>query len=699
MKKVIAVLIVCALFVGFAGCEREPTSQNGTAEPKEQVVKIDSDPQGANVFIDNNEPVGTPVEVKLTLGTHYMTFRKAGYYDVVKKDVEVNENTTFISVTLKKLLTEEESELFSTIGPIRFDSVPHFACCSAAAIAYSNIFYEDTFTVSGVTILDSFDFVFPSGKTVHFDTEKGEGSIRKFSKVVTFVEVGDYKITSNGKLEYTFEVCYKAKILPGTPVLADILPDYGGKNTIAVPVGKEVDTELLITDVKGNSIKNTALGVYDLKTDKDGIVKFKAKVERTDCENCYNVYVNDKLAHVRMYADILIWGYDLARFSKNGRLIASSFIGINKDANVVMKDSNVYMPYGSFGFEISDMYEVNGSRTNMIVSPKNSSIIYTNNFVSKDGGSHWEKLGMSFDIIAADPNKQNVLYGWSETNSYNISALFKSEDYGKNFTKIKDVELARQIVVDPNASNTIYLATYKGLIRSNDGGKTWDYKVDPEIGNVEFVAINPKNSDVILVSGGMGLYKSVDKGQTWKKVNFVDVGSGVQDHPNCIVFDPANPDTVYAGTNYALLISKDGGETWNKLRASLNLFGQRTIAIDPTSPNKIYVVSFGDGLYKSKDYGKNFTKIDFPLSFITDIGITVNESGELLINDSGILFKLNSKGNVLPIGGEVFLNKGPAWKIINDQFYIAINTIKSSAIRAVVKNETIEFYKASDMIP
>jgi len=104
-------------------------------------------------------------------------------------------------------------------------------------------------------------------------------------------------------------------------------------------------------------------------------------------------------------------------------------------------------------------------------------------------------------------------------------------------------------------------------------------------------------------------------------------------------------------------------------------------------------------LYKSTDYGKNFTKIDFPLSFITDIGITVNESGELLINDSGILFKLNSKGNVVPLCGEVFLNKGPAWKIINDQFYIAVNTIKSSRVRAVVKNDTIEFYKASDMIP
>jgi len=60
---------------------------------------------------------------------------------------------------------------------------------------------------------------------------------------------------------------------------------------------------------------------------------------------------------------------------------------------------------------------------------------------------------------------------WEGTNSYNVSALFKSEDYGKTFTKIKDIELATQIVVDPSNSNTIYLATYKGLIESNDGGK------------------------------------------------------------------------------------------------------------------------------------------------------------------------------------------------------------------------------------
>ncbi len=698
MRKVLVVLIICVLFISIAGCGGGQAAQNNTNVTKEVIVKIDSNPQGANVYIDKNEPVVTPAEVKLTIGTHYIIFRKAGYNDVEQKDVEINEDTTVINVTLTKALTEEESELFATSGPIHFASVPHFACCSAAAIAYSNIFYGDTLTVSGVTLLDSFDFIFPSGKTVHFNTEE-EGDIRKFSKVVTFDEVGNYQITSNGELKYSFEVCYKPKILSPTPTLESILPDYGIKNAIAVPVGKEVDVGLLITDSKGNLIKNSPLGAYDLKTDGSGIVRFKAKVERKDCEDFYNIYVNGKLANVRVYADILIWGYDFARFSENGHLIESSFIGINKDANVITKDGNVYMPYSSFGFEISDIYEVNGSRVNMIISPKNSSIIYTNNFVSKDNGIHFEKLGMSFDVIAVDPNKPNVLYGWSESNSYNVSALFKSEDYGKTFTKIKDAEFAIQIVVDPNTSNTIYLATYKGLIMSNDSGKTWDYKTNPEIGNIEFVAINPKDSNLILVSGGTGLYKSVDKGNKWKKVNFVDVDSGVQNHPNCIVFDPANPDTVYAGTNYALLVSKDGGETWNKLRANLNILGQEAIAIDPAIPNKVYVVSFGDGLYRSTDYGKSFSKIDFPLSFITDIGVTVNKSGDLLINDSGILFKMNSKGNVVPLGGEVFLSKGPAWKVINDQFYIAVNTIKLGRVRAVINNDTIEFYKASDMLP
>jgi len=85
MKKVLAALIICMLFISIAGCGGEQAAQNNTNVTKEVTVKIDSNPQGANVFIDKNEPVVTPAEVKLTLGRHYIIFRKAGYNDVEQK--------------------------------------------------------------------------------------------------------------------------------------------------------------------------------------------------------------------------------------------------------------------------------------------------------------------------------------------------------------------------------------------------------------------------------------------------------------------------------------------------------------------------------------------------------------------------------------------------------------------------------------
>jgi len=484
-------------------------------------------------------------------------------------------------------------------------------------------------------------------------------------------------------------------------VLEDIFPDYGVKNAIAVPVGKEVEARLVITDTKGDPIRNTSLEVYDLKTDKDGIAKLKVKVVRNGCEHCYEIYVNGKPASVRMYANILVWGYDTARFTKDGHLIESSIPGIKSDVKVKVQDGNVYMPCGSFGLKIADMYSDSGSRENNIIShPKDSAVIYTDSFVSKDSGLHWEKLGMSFDTIAVDPKKPNVMYGWTTSSS---NSLFKSTDYGIHFEKFSDISIdlaldyVTQVLVDSADSNKIYLATWRGLLKSDDGGKKWNYIIAPETGAIQCITISPKDSNFIVAGANYGLYKSEDQGKTWKKLSLVKDKPPEWNIPNCIVFNPVNPSTIYAGTDYGLFISKDSGENWKKL-GMFELLGNRSIAIDPTSPNKIYIVSYGEGIYKSEDYGEHFTKIDFPFSFVTDIGITVNNLGEFLVND-GIPFKLSGNRNFIPLGGDTFLKNGPKWKIIDEQFYIAVNTIKSDWVRVIITDDTIEFYKACDMIP
>ena len=704
------------LLTSFTGCRKKQTSTtlvNPIPQEKARIVRIASNPEGAGVFIDdNNTPITTPAAVKLSTGKHFITVSRVGCYDITRKAIDVKEDTTTVNFTLKEMPGGEEMADFGPIGPIVFYTVPHFSCCSAGAVAYSNIFYLGTYTISGKTVLRSFDIVFPSGKVVHFDTEKLSGPVRKFSKVVTFDEVGGYEIISNGEHKYSFEVCYKPKILPGTPVLGDIFPNFdifgeSNRNAIAVPVGHEINAKVLITDAKGNPIKNKPLGVYNLKTNKDGIVTFKVKV--LGRRSCYQVFVNGKKAPVEIYANLLIWGYDYARFTKDGKLIESSTKDANvaldpsmmpwfkSQAKVVVEDDRIYMPYGSFGSRLNEIYYKRTNRGGNIIipHPEDPSIIYTNAFVSKDGGNHFNKLGVRLDTMCIDWENPSVILGWNRNEPEH---LLKSTDYGLHFEKIANVStdlennfVVEQIVIDPSNSKRVYLATWEGLYVSQDGGSHFNLLDETPF---DSLAVNPKNTHILIAGSSKGILRSEDSGKSWEVVK----GNPNDDYIKCIVFDPKNPDIVYAGSRYeGLLASFDGGKTWQSLYKKFDLKGSQSIAIHPLKHNIIYVASFRDGIYKSVDGGKTFTKMDFPIGSETNIAFGSN--GKLYIIDDEIPFVLNDfSESFIPLDGRTFLTGGPPWKIIDNTLFIDVSNIKED-IRSKIGKNYIEIYKACDMVP
>jgi hypothetical protein len=364
------------------------------------------------------------------------------------------------------------------------------------------------------------------------------------------------------------------------------------------------------------------------------------------------------------------------------------------EAKVVTEGSHVYMPYGSFGLKVREIYLCAGRGGNIISPhPKDNSVIYTNAFVSKDNGKTFEKLGSILEAFCVDPKNPAVVFGWSR----NSPDLLKSTDYGLHFEKISNIKInlmnnfVEQVVMDPSDPNKIYLATAKGLYVSQDGGSHFELLGENPL-LVYAVTVSPQNPRIIIVSSGRGILRSEDGGKTWSVVK----ENRNYDSVKNIVFDPSNSDVIYAGSQQeGLIVSDDCGKSWKSLKEFNNEVV--AIAINPLKHNVIYVAVFRDGIYKSEDYGKSFKKLDFPVGEETSLAF--DKMGNLFLIDSGVIYVLSKSGKFIPLDGEKFLIGGPDWKIIDGEFFIDVSGIRGEIVGSKVGENYIEFYEACDMVP
>lgn len=143
------------------------------------------------------------------------------------------------------------------------------------------------------------------------------------------------------------------------------------------------------------------------------------------------------------------------------------------------------------------------------------------------------------------------------------------------------------VVMARSDSQTVVLrSSADGLVRTEDGGKTWSQANGNLRGSdlaVRSVAIHPQNPKVMLRAGGSGagssLWKSTDGGSGWTKLLFPGDFDGTGPSALCgeiIGFDLRDPKIIYVGCEYAgFFKSTDEGTTWTKL----GLTGERITSI------------------------------------------------------------------------------------------------------------------------
>ena len=181
--------------------------------------------------------------------------------------------------------------------------------------------------------------------------------------------------------------------------------------------------------------------------------------------------------------------------------------------------------------------------------------------------------------VAFDPNNSHVLFAgmwqalrqpWTMTSGGPGSGLYRSADGGETWQRLKEKGLPDGdwgkvgVRVAPSDSRIVYAmieAKDGGLFRSDDGGEKWEHVSAARIIRQRAwyytcMTIDPANANIVWVPQ-VNLVRSIDGGKSWQSVK----GPAHGDHHD-VWIDPANSRRLLTGNDGGIALTVDGGATW-----------------------------------------------------------------------------------------------------------------------------------------
>ena len=190
------------------------------------------------------------------------------------------------------------------------------------------------------------------------------------------------------------------------------------------------------------------------------------------------------------------------------------------------------------------------------------------------------------------------------------------------------------IVINPLNPNTIYLGTGDrdwqqcsgfGVLKSYDGGNTW--QLTGNLGGYAWadsdgiiandLIMNPEDTNTLILATNAGIYITHNSGQSWTEK--------LLNPAYQLMYEPGDTSVVYAAisggsyyiNNSQVWRSQNGGSNWSQLTHFTDVM-RLAMAVTPSSPNTLELIAssnyagYGgfEGIYLSENMGTNFRKID-----------------------------------------------------------------------------------------
>jgi photosystem II stability/assembly factor-like uncharacterized protein len=305
----------------------------------------------------------------------------------------------------------------------------------------------------------------------------------------------------------------------------------------------------------------------------------------------------------------------------------------------------------------------------VVIDPQNSNIVYASTpvgvFKSSDRGANWTNsglIGYIVGLLAIDPHNSNSIYaitlGHNDQDFYEDS-VFKSSDGGATWDGV-EVGFSgcciETLAIDPFNPETVYLGRWRGVSKTNNGGRSWEDSGTGLPANliIYTLALDSQNPNVLYVTGilegtrSSAVFKSLDWAATWKEAD-----AGLPLSPNLgighLTIDPARPQIVYLTADRGRLFkSTDGAYSWTASAAGIQSNSiLEEVAVDPQKPDTLFVADLDGQMYKSTDAGTTWTSLSthFPPAFdLGGIVIDQRDSKSMYLNTLDGLFMSSDGG-------------------------------------------------------
>jgi photosystem II stability/assembly factor-like uncharacterized protein len=212
-----------------------------------------------------------------------------------------------------------------------------------------------------------------------------------------------------------------------------------------------------------------------------------------------------------------------------------------------------------------------------------------------------------------------------------------SSDGGRTWSAPSGTGDAMAISAAATEPDTIYQAGHDLLLRSVDGGKSWQ---EPGFGNlpgtdIHGFAVAPDGGALYANVAGRGLHVSWDAGKSWEFVTPATADAMT------LTAGPGEPPVIYAlSMSQGPIRSDDGGSTWQRIGgvARPSMSG---LHVHPGSGN-LYLTGAG-GVFRSEDRGASWEALgpDSPMALVAADAndeqalVAIAQNGQVYRSDDG----------------------------------------------------------------